>query len=162
MKIGTEWRLAIAFCILLLASSAVLLAGCGGNEAKPTEPPATDAPSTPTAPPETPTPEAVGTPAQTLAASGEEVFAAECAECHGEQGEGLVGPALFGEGVSLAGWSAAQNLYNFVHQAMPQDAPGSLTDQQYLEVVTYLLLQNAAVEPDTPVSLEGLGDIPFQ
>jgi hypothetical protein len=43
---------------------------------------------------------------------------------------------------------------------MPKDAPGSLTDPQYLEVATYLLLlESAVVEPDTPLSAGGLSDI---
>jgi len=166
MKNKTEWRLAFALCVLLLAGTAVLLAGCGGTEVAPTAPPATNTvpPPTPspTAPADTPTPEADGTPADTLATSGEEVYAAECAECHGEQGEGLIGPALIGDRAKLANYGTAQGVYDYVHTTMPQDAPGSLTDQQYLEVVSFLLLQNAFIQGNTPISEEGLGDISLQ
>jgi polar amino acid transport system substrate-binding protein len=162
MKNRTIWRLAIAFCVLLLASGVVLLAGCGGNETRPTEPPATDAVPEPPLPSGTPSPGADGIPAEALATSGEAVYAAECAECHGQQGEGIVGPALLGDGANLTVFNTAQGLHNFVHLSMPQDAPGSLTDQQYLEVVTYLLVENAVVEPDTSISLEGLGNLPLE
>ncbi len=164
-------RLAIAFVALLLLGSGVLLAGCGGNEEAPAEPTAADAApppadnptpeSSPTAVPDEAPPEGEGAPAEILAAGGEEVYAAECAECHGEQGEGLVGPALLG-GANLAAYNTARGLYDYVHLAMPQDAPGSLTDQQYLEVVAFMLLENAVVESDTSLSLEGLSDIPLQ
>ena len=167
MKNRIGLRLAAALCVLLLAGSAMMLAGCGGTEAAPTEPPETDAAPEPaasptTAPADTPTPEVEGTPADTLAMSGEEVYAAECAQCHGELGEGLVGPALIGDAASLEVYSTAQGLYDYVHLTMPQDAPGSLTDQQYLEVVTFLLLQNNVVQGNTSISEEGLGDIPLE
>ncbi|HSJ56590.1 MAG TPA: cytochrome c [Anaerolineae bacterium] len=162
--------------VALLASGLLLVAACGesdgaGNGDVATSPPATEpqAPADPTAPPDTPTtapptetvaPE--GTTADTLAAAGEEVYADHCASCHGEQGEGGVGPALMGDRARLNVYGTADALYSYVHRAMPQNAPGSLSDEQYLQVVTLLLLENDYVQADTPVSREGLSEIELQ
>lgn len=167
MKTRTEWPLAFGMFFLILASTVLLLSGCGGNETEPTQAVETGA----TLPPaESPMPQPGPTDAAqtdtstagTLATSGEEVYVAECSECHGEQGEGLIGPALLGDGANLAAYGTAQGLYDYIHLSMPQDAPGSLTDQQYLEVVTYMLLDNGLVEDETPISHEDLSDIPLQ
>ena len=45
---------------------------------------------------------------------------------------------------------------------MPLDAPGSLPQQEYLEVLAFLLLENARVEEDTPLGVEGLDEIDLQ
>jgi mono/diheme cytochrome c family protein len=62
----------------LLVVAALALAGCGGDDGPPAKPPqeVVDA----------------GNPAQ-----GREVFAGNCAACHGGRGEGGTGPALAGE-----------------------------------------------------------------
>lgn len=69
---------------------------------------------------------------------GQQVFAANCARCHGSNGEGSPrGPQLVGPNTAPHELSA-DDLYNYVHTAMPLNNPGSLTDQEYRDVVTYL------------------------
>lgn len=156
--------------ITLIATGSILVAACGedGGDggAVPTQADVTTAPPEATTPPDTPTPvpptataAVEGTTAESLSEAGQAVYAEHCLSCHGEQGEGGVGPALIGERAHLDSYGTAGALYNYVHIAMPQNAPGSLSDEQYLEVVTFLLLQNDLVQPDTPVSIDQLGEI---
>jgi mono/diheme cytochrome c family protein len=78
------------------------------------------------------------------AKGGKELFAENCASCHGEDlsGAGLA-PALAGttflglwEGRSLA------DLYERLRTTMPADAPGSLSNENYIDVVAFLLQAN--------------------
>src|SRR5262245_2353071 len=82
-------------------------------------------------------PDGTGSPegSGTVAAGGE-VFAAQCARCHGEKAEGQVGPALVGGQGTLATdkplktvgsyWPYATTVWDYVNRAMPFDKPGLL------------------------------------
>jgi len=81
-------------------------------------------------------------------ARGRVVFAAQCARCHGADGQGILpappvwGPTSFGIG---AGMSRLNTAASFVRHVMPQDRPGTLTDQQSYDVAAYV---NAHARPD--------------
>jgi DMSO/TMAO reductase YedYZ molybdopterin-dependent catalytic subunit/mono/diheme cytochrome c family protein len=118
----------------------------------------------------TPTPGATATPTATTAASagqtagvlamaGEEVYATHCASCHGPEGRGTLAPAVLGPDADLASYGTARGLYDYVSSTMPQNAPGSLTDQQYLEVLAYLLTESDQVASDQLLNMNELGDI---
>jgi cytochrome c oxidase subunit 2 len=77
-----------------------------------------------------------------LAQAGSTVFADNCAVCHGDQGQGKIGPALIGANQHLANYQTGQGLLNFIATNMPFNNPGSLTHQQYLEVLAFLMVQN--------------------
>ena len=94
-------------------------------------------------------------------AAGQELYAAECAQCHGEQGEGGAGPVLIGGNKRIASYETTTRLYDYVSRTMPSDAPGSLSVQQYWDVIAYLLDENDLLPADTvlgpdadPVELE--------
>ena len=78
------------------------------------------------------------------AASGAAVYSATCQQCHGVNLQGQSGPGLVGAAfrnyVGKAGTAAS--LYDFIARQMPADKPGSLTQQQYLDVTAYLLSRN--------------------
>lgn len=75
---------------------------------------------------------------------GKRAYEASCAVCHhisllGEQyAPALKGPAF------LRSWGGQSvgDLYTFVHERMPLGSPGSLSDQQYIDIVAYILSQN--------------------
>jgi mono/diheme cytochrome c family protein len=50
-------------------------------------------------------------------------------------------PVLIGAG-ALQRFNTAQNMYAFMRASMPFNAPGSLSDEQYLELTAFLLEQN--------------------
>lgn len=76
------------------------------------------------------------------AARGQEV-AQICARCHGSTlGGGSRPPALVGSSFQnkwASGTLAAP--FDFIRRNMPRNAPGSLTLQQYADVLAYLLQQ---------------------
>ena len=77
------------------------------------------------------------------AARGKAVYEASCASCHGPELGGLDGPALAGNDF-LRNWleDDLNSLYDKVHRRMPGDAPGSLSERESVDVVSYLLRMN--------------------
>ena len=78
------------------------------------------------------------------------LFAAKCAACHGGNGHGtdvappLWGPKSFNIGAGMARqWTAAA----FIKELMPQNAPGTLTDQQANDLAALL---TSRPRPDYP------------
>jgi mono/diheme cytochrome c family protein len=82
------------------------------------------------------------------------VYVNTCAGCHGENGEGDEDkPALVGPGAlptdPPAGRSrqgklvTAKDLFDYTKANMPQLSPGTLSDEQCWEVVSYLLKANS-------------------
>jgi cytochrome c len=67
-------------------------------------------------------------------------------------------PALIGES-ALDRFGTAAGLFAFAKAAMPFNAPGSLDDQTYWSIVSYLLVQNGVVRGDVqvgPVNAAGI------
>ena len=79
---------------------------------------------------------------------GSETFVAKCSVCHGVNGAGTdVFPALWGPGSFNigAGMARVQTAAAFIKVAMPQTAPGTLTDQEAYDLATYI---NTRPRPD--------------
>jgi cytochrome c len=94
---------------------------------------------------------------------GQSIFAAKCASCHGEHGEGKLPayPALvgrdpravdfrFGDDPTIKRtigdyWPYATTVFDYVRRAMPQTAPGSLTNDEVYAVTAYLLAANRII-----------------
>jgi S-disulfanyl-L-cysteine oxidoreductase SoxD len=80
---------------------------------------------------------------------GKEVFAENCSACHGENGQGGIKDRLVGGQGSLASdnpiktvgsfWPYATTLFDYIHRAMPYQAPGSLSVDDYYALTAYLL-----------------------
>lgn len=87
-------------------------------------------------------------------AVGREVYTAECAQCHGQDGEGGTGPLLIGGNKRIASYQTTKRLYDYVSTTMPFDEPGSLTPEQYWNVIGYLLDANELLPPDTVLGPE--------
>ncbi|MEX6507011.1 c-type cytochrome [Jiella sp. M17.18] len=87
------------------------------------------------------------------AVQGAGVFAMQCASCHGGQLQGKSAPAIGGQQflnkAKILGWSAA-DLRHIVVTSMPRSNPGSLSKQQYAEVLAYLLAVNCYPAGDKP------------
>ena len=66
---------------------------------------------------------------------------------------------MVGSSANLPKYETGQGLYDYVHTRMPPRAPGSLTDEQYLQVVVHLLLQNDLVDAQARVSQSTLEQI---
>jgi S-disulfanyl-L-cysteine oxidoreductase SoxD len=93
-------------------------------------------------------------------AAGRDVFAAQCARCHGPQAQGDIGPALVGGQGTLATsrpiktvgsfWPYATTLWDYINRAMPFDKPGLLKPQEVYAVAAYILNLNGIIR-DTDV-----------
>ena len=82
-------------------------------------------------------------------ARGGAVYDSQCANCHREAG---VAPVLAGERFTRTFSGATLNtLFTTIKTTMPRNAPGSLTDAEYTDIVAHLLLLNGY--PDGMVEL---------
>ena len=88
-----------------------------------------------------------GVYSEARAAAGKRVYDAQCAGCH--EG-GSMGPGLKGDDF-LGTWEnkTLRLLYNRVQETMPSDAPGTLQEQELLDVMAYLVRANGFA-PGTP------------
>lgn len=94
---------------------------------------------------------------------GEDAYANSCAKCHGPDLQGsFEAPQLRGSNFRNY-WegSTVFELYNFTHATMPLDAPGSLADETYIDLLAFIFDENSyastgePLEADTSV-LQGL------
>src|SRR5919204_1485962 len=98
-------------------------------------------------------PDGSGTPSD-----GQPIFAQKCAACHGAGGEGtqsgprLVDATPFKVGVNQPTignyWPYATTIWDYIHRAMPFDAPGSLSTDEVYALTAYLLAQNGIIGAD--------------
>ena len=74
------------------------------------------------------------------AQNGRQIFDKKCASCHDG---GTMGPELSGAAF-LNQWRKkdAEALYKSIADTMPQDAPGSLSEEETLDTIAYILQQN--------------------
>ena len=97
---------------------------------------------------------------QAQADSGQTVYQNNCASCHGNNLMAGGYPNLVGEAFASK-WSknTLDDLYFVISQQMPQNAPGSLSDQQYTDATAYILQRNGikpAGQALTPDNLKGV------
>lgn len=89
----------------------------------------------------------------TMVERGAELYGAECAECHGDSGQGTdKGPPVVGEGAlpfaprpgakRAVNFRTALDVFQWVRVNMPGDEPGSLTDDEYLAIMAFDLTAN--------------------
>jgi S-disulfanyl-L-cysteine oxidoreductase SoxD len=100
------------------------------------------------------------------AGEGQPIFAQKCAGCHGGNGEGtssgprLVDPTPFQVGVNQPTignyWPYATTVWDYVHRAMPFDAPGSLSNDEVYALTAYLLAQNGIIGADDRLDASSL------
>jgi mono/diheme cytochrome c family protein len=122
-----------SFIIFGLALAALIIAYAGA----PIRPAQADAPKPPTT-----TAEGAYTDAQ--AKLGKDVYSQNCASCHLDDLSGS------GQALPLAGdafmqsWEGqtVDDLYEVIHDTMPQDKPGTLTPDQSVQAIAYILKFN--------------------
>jgi len=82
---------------------------------------------------------------------GRTLFTANCARCHGNNGDGMGAfPSLWGQhSFSIAASMARQErAASFIRNNMPFDRPGTLTDQQAFDIAAYIV---SMPRPDLPL-----------
>ena len=100
---------------------------------------------------------------------GAEVYAQNCARCHGGEGTsdvfasplvGEPGPWQPGMDISIGSyWPYAETVFDYIRRAMPFDEPGTLNDDEVYAVVAWLLHQNEIVDADAEMNQESLPQV---
>jgi len=94
-----------------------------------------------------------GVYSEARAASGKRLYDAQCAGCHED---GSMGPGLKGDDF-LATWEnkTLRVLYTRTQETMPADAPGTLQEQELLDLMAYLVRANGFAPGTTGFSTPG-------
>lgn len=105
-------------------------------------------------------------PGQGTVTQGAQVYAGKCAACHGPTGvEGPKDKLVGGQNtlttpkpVRTIGsyWPYATTLYDYIHRAMPFNAPQSLTSDETYSVIAWLLFQNKVIAEDAVIDAQTL------
>ncbi|MCS6327148.1 MAG: cytochrome c [Nitrospira sp.] len=105
-------------------------------------------------------------PGQGTVQQGAAVYANKCASCHGLTGTEGPKDRLVDGHDSLATahpvktigsfWPYATTLYDYIHRAMPLNAPQSLTPEEVYSVVAWLLHQNGIIPADMIIDAQTL------
>jgi cytochrome c len=100
------------------------------------------------------------------ATAGKAVFDENCSACHGEAGQNGIKDRLVGGQGTLTSdhpiktvgsyWQYATTLFDYVHRAMPYQAPGSLSNDDTYAVVAYILSLNGIVAAGAKLDKQSL------
>ena len=100
---------------------------------------------------------------------GAQVYAVKCSSCHGPTAvEGPMDRLVGGKGtlatqqpIKTVGsyWPYATTLYDYIHRAMPFNAPQSLTSDEVYAVAAWLLHQNGILPEDAVLDARSLAAI---
>jgi mono/diheme cytochrome c family protein len=96
---------------------------------------------------------------------GEAVVSERCVECHGDLLQGTEGPALKGD--SFMKWLTGRDIgaaFSKIRNTMPLDAEDSVSDQEKLDALAYLLQVNGVPEgnAELPPDLDELAKMRVQ
>lgn len=112
-------------------------------------------------------------PGQGSAKDGAPIFAAKCAVCHGDQGQGgKTGPRVVG-GIadtetlaslkpvrSVGGyWPYATTVWDFIRRAMPRDQSGTLTPNEVYAVTAFILYKSNIIKEDEVLDAKTLPQV---
>ncbi|EEA03885.1 cytochrome c class I [Burkholderia sp. H160] len=77
-------------------------------------------------------------------AHGEHLYVDSCAKCHGDKLEGNTAPSLSGPAFAPAANShlTIGGIYQYMSTNMPADRPGKMTDEEYADLMAFLLYTN--------------------
>ena len=84
-----------------------------------------------------------GVYSQEQADRGEQLFGEACLVCHQ--------PEEFADGGYMDGWSgmSVNDMVEFIRSTMPEDNPGRLKRQEYIDIVAFLFQQNGLPAGET-------------
>jgi mono/diheme cytochrome c family protein len=74
-----------------------------------------------------------------------------CAECHGAEAQGHIGPALVGDDGNLQ-WETVQYVYQFTTAQMPVGNAGALPKSTYLDIMAFLMKAHGNPPGEKPLT----------
>jgi mono/diheme cytochrome c family protein len=89
------------------------------------------------------------------ASQGASLYASTCATCHGAQLEGGVGPPLKGPNITTLGEKthlSVGDMFSYITSNMPLNAPGSLSKDEYVKIMAYILKNNGYPAGSKPLT----------
>jgi polar amino acid transport system substrate-binding protein len=95
--------------------------------------------------------------AKAQAAEGAKLYASKCVQCHGENLEGSVGPALRGPNLQRLAQKTkltVGDFFGFMALQMPLNAPASLPKDQYAAIMAYVLARNGYPAGPKPLTYD--------
>ena len=94
------------------------------------------------------------------AATGQILYAAKCAACHGATGREGPFPKLVGDTGKTRTignyWPYATTVFDYIRRAMPLNAPGSLSAKETYSLTAWLLAANKIITPQTTLDATSL------
>ncbi|HET9096923.1 MAG TPA: cytochrome c [Candidatus Baltobacteraceae bacterium] len=91
------------------------------------------------------------------AVSGEKQWEQSCAPCHGANMEGGAGPALAGPNsltLTTKLHATVSDIFGYMTTNMPLNAPASLTHDQYVNIMAYVMKLNGYAPSSVPLTFE--------
>ncbi|KAA2240784.1 cytochrome c [Chitinophaga agrisoli] len=108
-------------------------------------------------------------PGQGNALSGQTIYTAKCAACHGTgtaaMNVQLPGPALMNDSAGANRkklrtignyWPYATTIFDYIRRSMPYNAPGTLTPDEVYSITAYLLYANRIIDQQTMMNAASL------
>ena len=89
-------------------------------------------------------------------AHGKRLYGSNCAKCHGADMQGITAPALSGPAFAPVSGShlTIGGIYTYMSTNMPADRPGKLKDDEYADIMAYLLNANGYGPGKTKMTAE--------
>src|SRR5579884_4194652 len=90
---------------------------------------------------------------------GREAYAANCSSCHAKDLAGQAGPPLKGD-LFMDNWreDRVQPLFTYMRTRIPQRAAGSLSEQTYLDILSFIFSENMLPAGPRELTADSLGD----
>jgi mono/diheme cytochrome c family protein len=93
---------------------------------------------------------------------GAQIYSGSCSVCHGSRLQGGAAPALTGPAFAQslkATYSTASALFALISTQMPVNNPGSLSKQQYTQVLAFILAKNGYPAGSAPLDVAHLDEV---
>lgn len=87
------------------------------------------------------------------AQNGVDPYESACGMCHGANMEGAQGPTLLGDTLT-SHYPTLGDLMQFIVKNMPKNDPGSLSHDDYVNILAFILLKNGWSEGSESLSFE--------
>jgi mono/diheme cytochrome c family protein len=94
-------------------------------------------------------------------ARGEEIWNNVCARCHAAGSDNPDAPKLL-EPPPIKSFTSAAGMFQYVQESMPNDEPMTLSQEQYWDVVAFILAKKGVSIGETPLGPENAPNTPVQ